>query len=237
METLDLSIVMPCLNEEATVGVCIEEARRFMKRNALRGEILVVDNGSSDASARIAGEHGAVVICEMNHGYGWALRTGIDRCRGEVILMGDSDTTYDFGHLEVLYEPLKSGEYDMMIGNRFGGEMEKGAMPVTHKIGVRVLSALGRWRTGTNVQDFHCGIRGLTKRAARRLTFHTTGMEFATEMIAAAAREGLRIGQASVPLRRCRYPRKSKLEMLPDGFRHLKYLFWNFTDIHSTGMR
>ena len=215
---------MPCRNEEAAVVRCIREAERFLVRRGLRGEILVVDNGSTDRSAEMAAGTAARILTEARPGYGLALRAGIAAAAGNVILMGDCDTTYDFEHMDGLYDPLARGEADIMIGDRFAGGIEKGALPLSHRVGVRFLSALGRWRTHTAVRDFHCGLRGLTREAARILNFRTEGMEFATEMIALGARQGLRIGQVPVPLRRCQAPRKSKLRTLPDGCRHLKYL-------------
>ncbi len=221
----EVSIVMPCLNEEATVGACVDDARIWLEKSGTAGEILVIDNGSADRSARVAEEHGARVIPESRIGYGYALRRGFAESRGRVILMGDCDTTYDFRNLDPLYRPLAENRYDMMIGDRMGG-LEKGAMSLLHCVGVRFLSALGRLRYHTEVRDFHCGLRGLTAGAARRLEFRCGGMEFATEMIALAARGGLRIGQCPVTLRRCRDKRKSKLRTLPDGFRHVRYILF-----------
>ena len=219
-----LSVIMPCRNEALTVGRCVAEARAFINRRGLTAEILVVDNGSTDGSAGIAADCGARVITEPRPGYGSALRTGIAAARGSVLLMGDCDMTYDFEQMDALYDPLIRGEYDVMIGDCFAGGIETGAMPLSHRIGARLLSALGRRRAGCDVRDFHCGLRGMTGQAAKQLPFRTEGMEFATEMIALAARAGLKIGQTPVVLRRCAYPRKSKLRTLPDGFRHLKYL-------------
>lgn len=224
-ESLMLTILMPCLNESATVGISIREARAFLQDNHIRGEILVVDNGSVDGSAAVAESHGARVIAQPRKGYGNALRMGLTHSRGKVILLGDCDTTYDFLHLEQLYKLLSSGEWDMVIGDRFAGGMEKGSMPLSHKWGVRFLSWVGRKRLHTDIYDFHCGLRGLTRRAAEKLEFHTEGMEFATEMIAEAVRQGLIVGQVPVTLRKCVYSRKSKLRTVRDGLRHLVYIF------------
>lgn len=223
-ERLDLSIVMPCLNEAATVGICVKEALDFLEENQIRGEVLVVDNGSTDGSAAIAEQQGARTIAQPEKGYGNALRTGIANSRGRIILLGDCDTTYDFGQLEELYSLLSSGEWDMVIGNRFAGGMEKGSMPWSHKWGVRFLSWLGRRKLRTDIYDFHCGLRGLPRTAAEQLEFCTGGMEFATEMIAVAVRQGLRLQQTSVVLRKCVYKRKSKLRTIRDGLRHLMYI-------------
>ena len=224
MERPDVSVVLPCRNEEAAIGQCIGEIRRFLESEGLAGEILVVDNGSTDRSAETARNLGARVIREEKPGYGNALRAGIAQARGKVILMCDSDTTYDFQESGKLYAPLSAGKCDIMIGDRFAGGMEKGAMPLSHRLGVRILSRIARKKFHTDVRDFHCGLRGLTREAADRLTFRTGGMEFATEMIARAARAGLRIGQCPVRLRKCQADRKSKLRTLPDGTRHLRYI-------------
>ena len=224
-QELELSVVMPCLNEESTVGHCVDEAKQFMDRNHISGEIIVVDNGSKDASARIAAEHGARVITECRKGYGRAIRTGIASSTGRVLIIGDADTTYDFLHVDALYELLANDSCDMVIGNRYDGGFEKGSMPWTHKWGVKFLSYCGRKRFGADVYDFHCGLRAMTRQAAKRLPYHTEGMEFATEMIAEAAKKKLRIKQVPVHLRKSEYVRKSKLRMIRDGFRHLGYIF------------
>ena len=223
-ESLSLTILMPCLDEAATVGISIREAAAFLEKYRITGEILLVDNGSTDDSAHLAGKHGARVIAQPKRGYGNALRMGIAHSRGKVIILGDCDTTYDFLHLEELYEMLSSGQWDMVIGNRFAGGMEKDSMPLSHMWGVRFLSWLGRRKIHTNVYDFHCGLRGLTRSAAEKLEFYTEGMEFATEMIAVAVRAGLSVGQVPVMLRTCTQARKSKLRTLRDGLRHLVYI-------------
>lgn len=223
-ESLELTILMPCLNEAATVGISVQEAAAFLKKTRIPGEILVVDNGSTDGSSAIAENCGARVILQPRKGYGNALRTGMANSRGRIIILGDCDTTYDFLHLEELYEMLSSGQWDMVIGNRFAGGMEKGSMSLSHKWGVRFLSWLGRKRLHTDIYDFHCGLRGLTRAAAETLELRTEGMEFATEMIAEAVRQGLSLGQTAVPLRKCNHSRQSKLRTLRDGLRHLVYI-------------
>ena len=220
----EVTVILPCRNEETTVGACIDEARKVLKRMRRNGEILVVDNASEDASARIAMQHGARLVREPAPGYGNALRTGIAAARGGILLIADSDTTYDMTDMLKLYKRLKSGKYDLVIGNRFAGGIEAGAMPVSHIIGGKVLSALARKRFSSKVRDFHCGLRGLTRRAAERLELKTEGMEFATEMIAQAQARGMRIGQVPVSLKKSRFPRSSKLRTIRDGFRHLGYI-------------
>lgn len=223
-DELDISIVMPCLNEEATVGACIDEAFRFIRKNKLDGEVIVVDNGSADASAAVADGHGARVISEPRRGYGRALRTGFAQSRGRVVIMADCDTTYDIYHISGMYKLLAVGRFDMVIGDRFAGGIEKGAMPFSHKIGARVLSFAARLRYHSRVRDFHCGLRGFTREALCKMELRTTGMEFATETVAEAVRKRLRIGQVAVKLRRSKAKRRSKLRTFRDGFRHLKYM-------------
>lgn len=223
-EGLELSIVMPCRNEEATIGFCVDEAGAFLEKYRLKGEVLVVDNGSVDASARLAEQHGARVITENRPGYGNAIRAGLAASAGNVVIIGDCDTTYDFLHLEEMYRLLAEGECDMVIGNRYAGGMEPGSMSWSHRWGVRFLSWCARARFHTEVYDFHCGLRGLSRSAIEELAFHTAGMEFATEMIAEAAAHGLRISQVPVALRKCEYGRESKLRTVRDGLRHLGYI-------------
>lgn len=223
MEKTDISIVLPCMNEEQTLGQCIQQANKFIKDNSLRGEVIVVDNLSTDDSAGIAEENGARVVVEVMGGYGYALRAGIRESKGSVIIMADCDTTYDLYNINSLFKPLFEGKYDIIMGNRFAGGIEKGAMPLSHYFGVKALSWLGRRRFSTDVYDFHCGLRGMTRAAADILRFETGGMEFATEMIALASKAGLKIGQ--VPVTLSRGPKgRSKLHTLSDGMRHLKYI-------------
>lgn len=217
---------MPCLNEEGTVGQCVDEALAFINRCSLNGEVVIADNGSSDRSASIALAHGARVVNEPRRGYGRALRTGIKHARGKVIVLCDCDTTYDIAHCERFYYPLAAGKCDVVIGDRFAGGIENGAMPFPHRLGVPFLSWCGRVRFGVKVRDFHCGLRSLTREAAAKMKFRTVGMEFATEFIAEAARNGLRIGQTPTVLRRCDAVRKSKLRTVPDGLRHIFYILF-----------
>ena len=221
---LELSVIMPCLNEENAVGSCIDEAKRFISAHNIKAEIIIADNGSTDSSAQKAAEHGAVVVSETRRGYGRAIRTGIGNSRGEIIIFGDCDSTYDFTDLDPIYEPLRDGTVDFITGDRFAGLMEEGAMSLSHRIGVPFLSWCGRVKFGINIHDWHCGIRGIRKDALEKLTLHTDGMEFATEMIAEASRKGLKIAEVPVPLRKSLCERKEKLRTVRDGVRHLWYI-------------
>ena len=220
----DISIVMPCLNEEATVGRCVEDAFRSFRKMRLNGEVIVIDNASTDASAMEAAAHGARVITESGKGYGRAIRTGIAHSLGNVIIIVDCDTTYDLYDIGKLYRPLSNGTCDMVIGDRFGN-IEKGAMSITHRLGVMFLSFIGRKRFHVNVHDFHCGLRGMTREATEKVELTTDGMEFATEMIAEASRKRLRIGQTRVVLRKSPAERQSKLRTFRDGLRHILYMY------------
>ena len=221
---LDLSILMPCLNEEENIAFCIEQAQEYLRSNGLSGEVIVVDNDSIDKSAKIATGHGATVIKEHQRGYGKALRTGLAAAKGEVIIFGDCDSTYDFTNLDSIYLPLAENKVDFMTGDRFCGQMEDGAMSWSHKLGVPFLSYCGRIKFSVNIHDWHCGIRGIRKDALQKLNLQTDGMEFATEMIVEASRKGLRIGEVSVPLKRAQNERQEKLRTIRDGFRHLWYI-------------
>lgn len=223
-EGLELSVIMPCRNEAAAVAFCVQEAKDFMEKHQIKGEVLVVDNGSEDGSAVLAERQGARVIKEERPGYGNAVRAGISGSKGKTLIIGDCDATYDFGHLDEMYRLLSEGHCDMVIGNRYAGGIEKGSMSLSHRWGVRFLSFCARKRFRTQVYDFHCGLRGMSRSAAEKLVFHTEGMEFATEMIAEAARQGLYICQIPVRLRRSDYERESKLRTIQDGIRHLEYI-------------
>ena len=219
-----LSILMPCLNEETNVGYCVDQAMAYLREKKLSGEVLVVDNGSTDQSARIAAMHGADVITENRKGYGCALRRGLAAASGNVIIFADADSTYDFRHLDPIYKPLIEGEADVLIGNRFTDQMEKGAMPLFHYLGVPFLSWCGRLKFRTTVHDFHCGIRGIRRDALEKCSFHTTGMEFATEMIAEACRKELEIKEVPVPYSVSQKERPIKLRPMRDGLRHFWYI-------------
>lgn len=226
MSELEFTVLMPCLNEEKTVAFCIEEARRFISENNIDAEILIADNGSTDRSAEIAREHGARVICVPEKGYGNALIGGIKASRGKYIIMGDCDESYDLYHLEGFINKLREG-YALVMGDRFSGGIEKGAMPFLHRyFGIPLLSFLGRVRFHTKVRDFHCGIRAFDREYALSLGLSCGGMEFATEIIAKFALSGADIAELPVPLRRDGRNGRSHLRSIPDGVRHLKFILF-----------
>ncbi len=217
-----ISIVMPCLNEKASVATCVGKATSWLARSGYPGEVLVVDNGSTDGSPDLATEAGARVVFESTRGYGSALRRGFAEANGEWLVMGDCDDTYEFGDLDALVAPLGSGA-DMSIGNRFAGGIAPGAMTWSHRyIGTPVISFLLRVFTGLRVGDSQCGLRAFTRDALDRLALTTDGMELASEMILKAARRGLNV--ADVPVPYAERIGEAKLNTFRDGWRHLRFL-------------
>src|SRR5579862_3268701 len=224
MSSLDLSVVMPCLNEGRTVGTCIGKARATIERLALRGEVIVADNGSTDGSPSLAEELGARVVPVAARGYGSALRGGIAAARGKFVIMGDSDDSYDFTKLGDFVAKLNEG-YDLVMGNRYMGEIRSGAMPFLHRfLGNPVLSWLGRLFFGCPVGDFQCGLRGFRKDAIDRLDLQTTGMEFSTEMVLKATLFHLRIAEIPTVLSPDGRDRPPHLRTWRDGWRYLRFL-------------
>ena len=220
----ELSFVMPCLNEAETLASSIRNARDFLASHAIDGEIVVADNGSSDGSADIARAAGARVIHVRERGYGSALMGGIVAARGASVIIGDPDGSYDFASVGPLLDKLRSG-YDLVIGNRFEGGIQRGAMPPLNRfVGNPVLSALGRLFYGSDVRDFHCGLRGFKKSAIERLDLQTTGMEFASEMIVKATLLGMRVGEVPTTLAPDGRSRAPHLRPWRDGWRHLRFL-------------
>lgn len=217
-----VSIVMPCLNEEQTVEICVRKALDWLKRTRTPGEVLVVDNGSVDASPAVAGAAGARVVYEPRRGYGAALRRGFAEAQGDWLVMGDCDDTYDFSDLGPLLQPLAEG-FDMSVGNRFAGGIAPGAMTWSHRyIGTPAISFLLKMFTGLKVGDSQCGLRAFTRDALDRLDLRTDGMELASEMILKSARRGLHVADIPVP-----YGERlgeAKLNTLRDGWRHLRFL-------------
>jgi glycosyltransferase involved in cell wall biosynthesis len=215
---------MPCLNEAKTVGACICHAQRFLSDHHIAGEIIVADNGSTDGSQAIAEGLGAIVVAVEQRGYGSAIRGGISAARGKFIIIGDSDESYDFYSILPFIEKLREG-FDLVMGNRFKGGVEPGAMPFLHQyLGNPILSGIGQMFFSAPIKDFHCGLRGLTKAAAQKMDLQTTGMEFASEMVIKASL--LRMKICEVPTRL--YPdgrdRPPHLRTWRDGWRHLRFM-------------
>ena len=221
---VELTILMPCLDEAATISRCIAKARAFLERASIAGEVLVADNGSSDDSCQLAEAAGARVIHAAERGYGAALRAGIDAARGRYVIIGDADDSYDFGRLEPFVEKLRAG-YPLVMGNRFKGGIHPGAMPALHRyLGNPILSFVGRLLFRTRVGDFHCGLRGFDRQRALSLGLRTPGMEFASELVVKAALAGWRIAEVPTTLSPDGRGRPSHLRSWRDGWRHLRFL-------------
>jgi len=220
----ELTILMPCLNEAATVGTCIAKARDFLQRAGIEGEVLVADNGSEDDSRAVAERAGARIVQVAERGYGAALAGGIAAARGRYVIMGDADNSYDFGRLEPFVEKLRQG-YPLVMGNRFKGGIRRGAMPPLHRyLGNPVLSFLGRLLFGARVGDFHCGLRGFDRKAVGALDLRTSGMEFASELVVKAALAGWRVAEVPIALHPDGRGRPAHLRSWRDGWRHLRFL-------------
>ena len=224
MNDLTVTILMPCLNEAETLAFCVRQAVAALRDNNVSGEVLIADNGSTDGSQQIAQEEGARVIHVPVRGYGAALMAGIADARGKYVLMADADASYDFGHLPRFLAKLNEGN-DLVMGNRFKGEIKPGAMPPLHKyLGNPVLSFIGRLFFGIPVGDFHCGIRAMRRDAIVGLDLHTTGMEYASEMVVRSSLAGLRITQVPTTLSPDGRTRAPHLRTWRDGWRHLRFL-------------
>jgi glycosyltransferase involved in cell wall biosynthesis len=220
----ELSVVLPCLNEEATVAVCIEQVRKTLDTHGISGEIIVADNGSVDKSREIAQGMGARVVLVENRGYGNALTGGINAAQGRYIVMGDADCSYDFSQIPVFLQKLRSG-YDLVMGNRFQGGIRPGAMSPLHRyFGNPLLTGIGRVFFKSPCGDFHCGLRGFTKAAYERMRLRTTGMEFASEMIVKASLFKLQVCEVPITLSPDGRDRRSHLRSWHDGWRHLRFL-------------
>jgi glycosyltransferase involved in cell wall biosynthesis len=223
-DAVEVSIVMPCLDEAESLGICIEKARDALQALGIIGEVIVADNGSSDGSQAIARGLGARVVDVEAKGYGSALLGGITAACGEFVIMGDADDSYDFRAIGPFVEKLRQG-YDLVMGNRFAGGIRPGAMPALHRyLGNPVLSRVGRLFFNSPVGDFHCGLRGFRKAAIERLDLRTTGMEFASEMIVKATLMDLRITEVPTTLSPARRTRQPHLRTWRDGWRHLRFL-------------
>lgn len=222
--SIELTILMPCLNEAETLAVCVQKARGFLERSGIVGEVLIADNGSTDGSQLIAEDNGARVVAIPERGYGAALIGGIGAARGRFVIMGDADDSYDFESLDAMVDRLRAGD-ELVMGNRFRGGIKPGAMPFLHRyLGNPVLSFLGRLLFRIPVGDFHCGLRGFSREAAMKLRLKSTGMEFASEMVVKAAFHGLRMAEVPTVLSPDGRSRPPHLKTWRDGWRHLKFL-------------
>lgn len=221
---IKLTILMPCLNESESLPLCIKKAFIFLEKNNIDGEVLIADNGSTDGSQNIALQMGARVVSVKKKGYGNALFHGIKSAKGDFIIMADSDNSYDFSNLLPFYNAYNEG-FEFVIGNRFRGGIEPGAMPWKNKyIGNPILSYIGRSLFNVNIGDFHCGLRGITKSAFKKLDLRTSGMEFASEMVIKAALKKIKIKEVAIKLFPDSRKREPHLRPWRDGWRHLKFM-------------
>ena len=223
-ENCEVSVVLPCLDEAATVGTCVTKSLDALRRLDVRGEVIVVDNGSTDGSGEVAARAGARVVGEPRRGYGSALMRGIDAARAPLIIMADADDSYDLTDLERFITALRGGA-DVVIGSRRRGTIEPGAMPTLHRwIGNPLLSGVLSFLFRVNVSDSHCGMRAFTRQAYDRMQLRTTGMEFASEMVIKAALTELQIVEIPITLRPDGRGRRAHLRPFRDGWRHLRFM-------------
>ena len=218
----EISVVVPCLNEEDAVGRVVDQAFEGIRGSGRTGEVIVVDNGSTDRSPEIAAAHGATVVDERRPGYGSAYLAGLDRAQGEYVVMGDADGTYPLAQLGPFVDRLERGD-DLVIGSRFDGEIHDGAMPWANRyIGNPILTGMLNLMFGVKVSDAHCGMRAVRRSALQVLDLHSTGMEFASEMVFKAYRRGLTVSEIPIDY----YPRtgESKLNRVGDAWRHVRFM-------------
>lgn len=221
---MELTILMPCLNEALTVNTCVQKARTYLQRTGIAGEVLIADNGSTDGSQSLAESAGARVIEVRDKGYGAALIGGIEAAMGRFVIMADADDSYDFTHLDEFVAGLRDG-FQLVIGNRFKGGIKPGAMPVLNRyLGNPVLSFLGRTLFASPVGDFHCGLRGFDRQAILDLKLRALGMEFASEMVVKASLARLRIAEVPTTLSPDGRDRAPHLRPWRDGWRHLRFM-------------
>jgi len=238
MVDLELSVLMPCLNEERTLPSCIAKIWNAMRENGIQGEIIVADNGSTDRSREVAENLGARVTLVSDKGYGAALLGGMKAARGRYVVMGDADDSYDFSHIPRFLELLRAGIH-LVMGNRFMGGIRPGAMPPLHYwVGNPVLTGIGRLLFRSPCGDFHCGLRGFNLQAIQSLNLRTTGMEFASEMVVKATLAGLSISEVPTTLSPDGRNRRPHLRSFRDGWRHLRFMLmysprWLFLEFFS----
>lgn len=216
----EITFILPCLNEENSLGYCIEEIKNYIQNNKINAEILVADNGSIDKSKEIAKEKGARIEECKEKGYGNALIYGTQKAQGKYCIMGDSDGSYDFEHVDEFIKYLREG-YDLVVGNRFNGGIQKGAMKLSHKIGVKFLTWIANVFFDTPIKDYHCGLRAYNTEKLKKLQLSQGGMEFASEMIILAKINNLKLKEVPTILKKDLRGRKSHLRTIRDGIRHL----------------
>lgn len=225
---IELTVLIPCLNEEETLAICIKKAKEFLKTNKIEGEVLIADNGSTDRSKEIATNLGAKVVNVETRGYGAALINGSEQAKGKYTIIGDADDSYNFLEIAPLLDELKKG-YDLVIGNRYKGKMEKGAMKPLHKyIGTPVISFIGRKLYKIQAKDFNCGMRAYVTDKVNQLSCKATGMEYATEMLIKAQKSGLKIKEIPINFYKDKRKSISHLNTIKDGIRHFKTIFTNY---------
>src|SRR5438874_2010146 len=221
---IEVSVVIPCLNEANSIGICVEKAQKAFKNAGLRGEVVVADNGSTDGSMSIAGSLGARVIRVEQRGYGSALKAGIRAARGAFIVMGDADDSYDFSEVPRFVEEWRKGN-DVVMGNRFAGQIKPGAMPWHHKyIGNPGLTALLNLFFHSGIGDPHCGMRGFTREIFDKMDLRSSGMEFASEFVIKAAQVGAKATEIPITLWKDKRGRPPHLRSFRDGWRHTRFM-------------
>lgn len=221
-EDIMVSVVLPCLNEDKTIGICLKKIKDVFEKESIKGEIIVADNGSDDNSIEIALSYGVMVVREMQHGYGAAYLRGLKEAKGRYIIIADSDNTYDFNAIPHFLKKLQEG-CDFVIGSRFKGHIYKDAMTWQHRyIGNPVLSGMCRLFFRCNISDVHCGMRAFTLDSYRRMKLKSMGMEFATEMVVSAIQNGLKI--CEIPIDYHTREGRSKLKSFSDAWRHIKFM-------------
>lgn len=225
-----VSAIIPCLDEEATIGICIGKAFAAFARRGIAGEVVVGDNGSTDRSAEIATALGARVVHQPVKGYGAAIAAAANAAAGKFLIMADADDSYDWSDLDGFIDALEDGA-ELVMGNRFAGGIEAGAMPPLHRyVGNPALSTIARWLHGSPIRDFHCGMRAFTSDAFRRIGARSPGMEFASEMVINAQRAGLDIREVPIRLYPDKRGRPPHLRSFRDGWRHLRLIIAHAPD-------
>ena len=223
-DQLEVSVVIPCLNEAKSIGYCVDQALSSLRGAGIRGEVVVSDNGSTDGSVEIAEQHGARIVHADVKGYGSALRKGMEAASGAFIILGDADGSHDFTEIPRFVAKQRQG-YEFVVGNRFQGDIKDGAMRWHHRhIGTPIMSAILNLFFRTGVGDVNCGMRGITKDLFRRLDFRTTGMEFASESLIKAAKLGARMAEVPITVWPERRGREPHLRSFHDGWRHLRFM-------------